>query len=138
MDDDQDRAVTVSRTFPVAIGVLFAAVAANVVAAAGGSPVMIGSEPGLDACGSLGAVTSATLSVRDGPGSAFRRIDSLAKGRTVFVCSSSPDGEWTGVVYADGSEPDCGVSSPVPEPQPYAGACRSGWVRSKWITIIAG
>lgn len=127
-----------SRTSSVTIGFLFAAVASNVVAAAGGSPVMIGSEPELDACGSLGAVAATKLSVRDGPGSAFHRMDSLAKGKTVFVCSSSPDGEWTGVVYADGSEPDCGVSSPVPKPQPYAGACRSGWVRSKWITIIAG
>jgi hypothetical protein len=99
---------------------------------------MIGAYSGLDACGSLGKVAATSLSVRSGPGTTFASTDVLARDATVFVCADSRDGRWFGVVYSSSPAIDCGVTSPVSQPQAYTGACRSGWVRAKWVAIVAG
>jgi hypothetical protein len=103
-------------------------------------PVMIGSEPDLNACPSLaqvGGAKSGLVSVRAAPKGEAKEIDRLANGDYAYVCDTS--GEWTGVVYRRGKEmaPDCGVASPAKR-GPYRGACKSGWVRSKWLTVVAG
>jgi hypothetical protein len=105
-------------------------------------PVIVGAEPGLDACMSLGAVSGlhhSLLNVREGPGTTFARVDSLSNGQELYLCTASPDEKWLGVVYMIGGHtPDCGVTSPLPSPQPYQGPCKFGWVHSKWISVIAG
>lgn len=100
-------------------------------------PVMVGEVEDLDACLGFGTVKDlkhSLLAVRSGPGSDYPQRDELANGRQVFVCSSSEDGVWLGVVYAEpNTEQDCAVSSPLPAPKAYAGPCRSGWVHHRWL-----
>ncbi|HYI49555.1 MAG TPA: hypothetical protein VEX35_13940 [Allosphingosinicella sp.] len=128
----------------VAIAVLAAAAAAS-GAGAQPLPVRIGLEgPDMDACGSLGEVRGLNrrgqnyLSVRAGPRAHLPERDRLRTGRQVFVCQTSRDGEWLGVVYGRTPGQQCNVGSPVRSPRPYSGRCRSGWVNSRYITIVAG
>jgi hypothetical protein len=108
--------------------------------AAKSTQVMVGGEEDLDACSSLsqvGGAKSGFISLRAGPGTAYAETDRLANGQFVFACDTSA--EWSGVVYLPGQQaPDCGVSSPIAKRGPYKGKCRSGWVRSKWLTVVAG
>ena len=99
----------------------------------------------LDACLSIGQVTGLNprgdnfLAVRFQPTTKARVNDRLGPGRQVWICEQA--GEWLGVVYdrfaAEGPG-DCGVASPVPAARPYDGACRWGWVNSRYVTVIAG
>jgi hypothetical protein len=99
----------------------------------------------LDACLSVGQVTGLNprgdnfLSVRAEPRSGAAQKDRLGPGREIWLCDEA--GEWHGVVY--GGDPaegpgDCGVGTPAASVQPYAGACRWGWVHSRYVTVIAG
>lgn len=112
-------------------------------------PVMVGGEPELDACPSVGAIIplrkggDGFVAVRTAPSVKARMLDKLKPGRELLLCEDSADGQWVGVVYP---EPwggpivtDCRVSSPVAgKPRPYDGPCRSGWVARRFITVIAG
>jgi hypothetical protein len=64
----------------------------------------------------------------------------LRSGGRFFVCSRSLDQKWFGIVYDDSLElkPACGVSEPVPTRQAYPGPCKSGWVSSPFVKLIAG
>jgi hypothetical protein len=109
--------------------------------AAGPRPVSVGGNEDLDACPSLsqvGGAKSGMISVRAGPGADYAEIDRLDNGQFVYDCDAS--GEWSGVVYLRGKEmaPDCGVASPMTKRAPYLGKCKSGWVRTKWLTVVAG
>ena len=102
---------------------------------------MVGDNAGLDACFGLaqvGGAKSGLISVRTGPGNNFREVDRVANGQFVYSCDGNS--EWTGVVYMPGTgmTPECGVTSPVPERAPYSGKCKSGWIRTKWLTVVAG
>ncbi len=106
-------------------------------------PVLVGKVAGLDACATLGEVSGLDpqgygfLAVRTGPGSAHALVDKLSEERRVFVCDER--GAWTGIVYSnDPGDIDCGVGSPLEAPEPYAGACRSGWVNPGWIKAVGG
>jgi len=110
-------------------------------------PVIIGKAgPDLDACLSVGEVSgfknpaNSFLSVRTAPDSKAREVDRLESGHWVVMCDDAKDGAWTGIVYApdDDREMDCGTGSPVESERPYEGPCKSGWVSSKYIQIIAG
>jgi hypothetical protein len=123
------------------LSTLALAIACFSVSASESRPVIIGSEPGLDAClgvDQVGGAKSGLISVRAGPGSGFPEIDRLENGQYVYSCDGTSG--WSGIVYLRGKEmtPDCGVTSPVPTPVPYKGRCKSGWVRTKWLTVIAG
>ena len=100
-------------------------------------PVMVGGEEDFDACGSLDEATT-PLEVRSGPGNQYAVVDRLDRGARVTACENAGDGGWAGVVYSGEPEPDCGVSSPIPERQPYKGACKSGWVPAAGLTVLAG
>ena len=106
-------------------------------------PVMIGSEAGLDACMSVGAVSGLDpqkegfLAVRSSPSVKAKLLDKLAEGKQVSVCDTSADGKWVGIVYSKKGL-DCGVGSSVPRKQAYTGRCYSGWVNANFLTIIAG
>ena len=109
------------------------------IAGAGESvPVMVGGEVNQDACSGYSQVQGLKkggdgfLAVRRGPSTNYKMIDKLYNGDQVWTCDQK--GKWTGIVYGK----DCGVGSPVKNRQPYKGACKSGWVFGKWLTLIAG
>ena len=102
--------------------------------------VTVGGNEDIDACPSLAQVTGAKsgmVSVKAGPAANQEEIDRLPNEQFVYACDAK--GEWTGVVYLRGEmTPDCGVASPIARRAPYRGKCKSGWVRSKWLTVVAG
>ena len=91
-------------------------------------------------------VVSGALPVLSAPFDSAEKIDSLSPGQTVYVCTRSHDQQWFGIVYdkqsagateADSSV-DCGVSSPVRAKRNYDGPCKSGWVESLFVVLVAG
>jgi hypothetical protein len=99
----------------------------------------------LDACLSVGQVTGLNprgdnyLAVRARPAAGARIKDRLGPGRWIWLCDG--EGDWIGIVYGDDTPEgvaDCGVGTPVARPQSYAGPCRSGWVHSRYVVMIAG
>jgi hypothetical protein len=107
-------------------------------------PVIVASEPELDACPSLAEVTGLRregfLAVRTGPGTGYEQVDTFHAGRRFFLCATSPDGKWFGIVYPpDGDlEFNCEVGANGTAPRAYTGPCRYGWVHSNWVKVIAG
>jgi len=111
------------------------------VRAGGAVPVMVGGIAKLDACGGLGEVRGLNphgdsyLAVRMGPSRKYPIIDRLYNGNQAYFCDNH--GEWIGIVYGEPVQ-GCGVSSPLPQRQPYKGLCRSGWAHRNWLVLIAG
>ncbi|TQM12514.1 hypothetical protein FB548_2454 [Pseudoxanthomonas sp. 3HH-4] len=102
-------------------------------------PVVIGGSPDVDACSSLGAITiGKAVTLRSGPGEKYQRLATLAAGDFVHLCSTSPDGNWSGVILAQDGILDCGVSSPVSPAKEYQGPCQWGWVPIKRVSPVAG
>jgi hypothetical protein len=111
----------------------------------GDVPVRIGGIEDLDACPSNAQVSGLNprgdnfLSVRSRPSIAGRELDRLRPGAEAWACDETRNGEWTGIVYSPpGKDVDCGVGTPAPRRMAYRGPCRSGWVASRYLTIIAG
>ncbi|GAA0468009.1 hypothetical protein GCM10009096_06080 [Parasphingorhabdus litoris] len=121
----------------------------------GERPVRIGEGgPRFDACQAMGRVTglrAAELDVLISPFDAAERKDGLPAGQLVHICTRSHDQQWLGIVYDDSAtaEPsadgtatsgslDCGVSSPVRSKRNYDGPCKSGWVESTFVKLVAG
>lgn len=111
----------------------------------GPSPVRIGEYgPNFDACATIGTTrqvaAGATLPVRAAPFESGRQIGTIVSGGRFFVCSRSLDQKWFGIVYdeAGGPAQSCGVSDPVTARRPYDGPCRSGWVATPFVKLIAG
>ena len=108
-------------------------------------PVRVG-EMGanFDACGTAGTTrhleAGGALPVRLAPFEAAAETGRMAAGARFFICGRSHDQRWLGVVYSDAGElaAECGVSSPVTSRRDYAGPCRSGWVPSAFVKLIAG
>lgn len=119
---------------------LLSSAAADVI----GVPVMVGGEENLDACTGLGIVFGLNpqgdnfLAVRSGKNSRYALVDKLYESQQVFICQTSVDGKWLGVVYSHNKNDDCGVNSPINPAQVYSGKCKSGWVYGRWIKIVAG
>ncbi|QQP97862.1 hypothetical protein [Lysobacter enzymogenes] len=107
-------------------------------------PVEVGGSEEWDACGATGRVRGLKadgdgfLAVRAGPGADHRMLDKLGNGRLVYLCGNR--GGWTSVVYAptDADPSVCGVSSAIAEIEVYRGPCKSGWVNTAWIEVVAG
>ncbi|HZB61455.1 MAG TPA: SH3 domain-containing protein [Microvirga sp.] len=128
------------------LGCLFAASVSEAVAQPAARldvPVMAGGEEDLDACASSGRIVGLNprgdgfLSVRSGPGGKpYREIDRLYNGNAVMVCDEQ--GPWLAVVYGRSADDDCGVGTPWPVRKPYGGPCRSGWVHSRYVRMVAG
>ncbi|QTD57902.1 hypothetical protein J4G78_15995 [Parasphingorhabdus cellanae] len=119
----------------------------------GERPVRIGEGgPRFDACQAMGRVTGlrqADLDVLIAPFDAAERKAGLSAGQLVHICTRSHDQQWLGIVYddtapAEGDNPaangsqDCGVSSPVRSKRNYDGPCKSGWVESTFVKLVAG
>jgi hypothetical protein len=102
-------------------------------------PVMVGGDGALDACAT--AIAGGTpAEVRRGPHSAYAVVDTLAPGTLLSVCGGSSDPAWRAIVYRapDQAALDCGVATPIATPTPYAGPCRSGWLRADALGPGAG
>lgn len=105
-------------------------------------PVRIGEGgPAFRACQAAGAPREpgAPLPVRAGPFDAAPVTGALPPDARAFVCTRSIDQRWLGVVYdpSGALSPACGVSVPVPRRANYAGPCRSGWVASAAVRLVA-
>ncbi|MET0248290.1 MAG: hypothetical protein ABW164_01025 [Sphingobium sp.] len=105
--------------------------------------VTIGEDgPRLDACGTMGQVVrvgTRGLAVRAAPFASAPVTVQLAEASRMHVCTRSIDQKWLGIVVpGEGEAADCGVSEPVDRKQPYDGPCRSGWVSSASVRLIAG
>jgi hypothetical protein len=108
-------------------------------------PVRIGElGASFDACGSAGTTRNLDagggLEVKAAPFDAAAVAGRVPAGARVFICARSHDQRWLGIVYNDAGElsAECGVSSPVTSRRDYPGPCRSGWVSSAFIKLIAG
>ena len=113
--------------------------------AAAAWPVRVG-EYGLnfDACPWIGTTRrvepSAGLPVRASPFDSGEQTAQLPAGARFYVCSRSHDQKWFGIVFEQGGglAPRCGVADPVGSKRAYDGPCRSGWVSSAFVKLIAG
>jgi hypothetical protein len=100
--------------------------------------------PSLAACTAAGTTRGLQpgerLPVRSAPFDTGEQTGAIRANGRFFVCSRSLDQKWFGIVYDDGFalNPACGVSEPVPARKPYPGPCRSGWVSSPFVKLIAG
>lgn len=123
-------------------------------------PVRIGlGGPRFDACQGVGRVQGLRgreLDVRVAPFDSAKAKATISGGQQVWICTRSHDQQWMGIVYDDGtpkatgddtesaeesvrsSPGDCGVSSPVRSKRNYDGPCKSGWVESNFVKLIAG
>ncbi|MBK8283680.1 MAG: integron [Ahniella sp.] len=98
-------------------------------------------QPDLDACLSMARVVEAGgtgLAVRAAPDGAAAVTDEIAVGAVVFLCDTSEDEVWSGVVYPQTEDQDCGLGSGVETPKPYDGPCKSGWVLADRVPVEAG
>jgi hypothetical protein len=108
-------------------------------------PVRIGDlGANFDACAAAGTTRHLTadkrLPVRAAAFDTAAETGSLAAGSRFFICTRSHDQKWFGIVYdEDGTLAErCGVSAPVTPRRDYTGPCRSGWVSSAFVRLIAG
>lgn len=111
----------------------------------GSRPVRIG-ELGANfrACGAAGTTRSLrageSLAVRSAPFDNAGETGKVAAEARFFICTRSHDQKWFGIVFdEDGTLGErCGVSEPVTRRRDYDGPCRSGWVQSAFVKVIAG
>jgi hypothetical protein len=111
----------------------------------GAVPVRIGElGASFEACGAAGTTrhlgAGQPLPVRAAPFDTSPETGRVAAGAQFFICARSHDQRWMGIVYEDAGtlSPACGVSSPVTSRRDYDGPCRSGWVSSAFVKLIAG
>lgn len=118
--------------------------AADTVTAAA-RPVRIG-ELGANfaACGAAGTTRNLkageALPVRIAPFENAAEAGSVAAGARFFICTRSLDQKWFGIVADESGTlaESCGVAEPVTRRRDYEGPCRSGWVQSAFVKVIAG
>lgn len=127
------------RTLSLVVATASLALLGSALASGPIEPVLVGGDAELDACMTYGEVSGLDpdgdnfLAVRDGPGTEYGKLDELHTGDSVFVCDE--DEGWYGIVYGPG---DCGLGTPMAERGAYDGACASGWVSMRYITVTAG
>lgn len=80
------------------------------------------------------------LPVRSAPFDNAGETGSVASNARFFICTRSHDQKWFGIVFDEGGTlaGRCGVSEPVGRRRDYEGPCRSGWVQSAFVKVIAG
>ncbi len=120
--------------------------------AAGGSaisprPVMVGVDAELDKCPSTGRVNGTrAVTVRAAPNPAAGDTDRINRVVNVAICDqdrrNDPQAGWYAIVYPPPGDElgGCGLdgASAGNGGVAYAGPCKSGWVRSTDIEVIAG
>ena len=133
---------------PVEVANRLAADDGNLVAdtvTAAARPVRIGElGPNFAACGAAGTTRNLkpgeALPVRWAPFDNAGESGRVAPGGRFFICARSLDQKWFGIVYdEDGRLAErCGVTEPATRRSDYDGPCRSGWVQSAFVKVIAG
>jgi hypothetical protein len=119
--------------------------AAAAVVTPGARAVRIG-ELGANfrACGAAGTTRNLrpgeALPVGSAPFDNAGETGRVAAGARFFICTRSLDQKWFGIVFDEGGTlaERCGVSEPVVRRRDYDGPCRSGWVESAFVKVIAG
>ena len=112
--------------------------------APGAVPVRVGElGPSFAACSAAGTtrnVAGQGLQLRAAPFDTAAETGTVPADARFFVCSRSHDQRWFGIVWEEGGtlSPACGVSQPVSARRGYDGPCRSGWVSSAFVKVIAG
>lgn len=108
-------------------------------------PVRIGElGPNFAACSAAGTTRNLkageALPVRWAPFDTGREIGSVTARARFFICTRSHDQKWFGIVFDEGGTlaERCGVAEPVTRRRDYDGPCRSGWVQSAFVKVIAG
>lgn len=108
-------------------------------------PVRIGElGPNFAACSAAGTTRNLkpgeALPVREAPFDNARESGSVPAQARFFICARSLDQKWFGIVHDEaGSLAErCGVAEPVTRRRDYDGPCRSGWVQSAFVKVIAG
>jgi hypothetical protein len=111
----------------------------------GSRPVRIGElGPNFRACSAAGTTRNLkageALPVRSAPFDNAAETGSVAGNARFFICTRSHDQKWFGIVFDEGGSlaERCGVSEPVTRRRDYDGPCRSGWVQSAFVKVIAG
>lgn len=100
--------------------------------------------PNFQACSAAGTTrglkAGETLPVRWAPFDNARETGSVKVGARFFICTRSLDQKWFGIVYDEGGTlaERCGVAEPVTRRRDYDGPCRSGWVQSAFVKVVAG
>lgn len=80
------------------------------------------------------------LRVRSGPGPGYPATGSLRAGTRIFVCNEASRGrenaghEWLGVAFAGAGRPCTGATANGLDIRRSV-RCRTGWVRSEWVTV---
>lgn len=111
-------------------------------------PVRIGElGPSFPACNATGMTRNLaqgeTLSVRAAPFDTAPETGQVPGNARFAICSRSHDQKWLGIVFDEagpgqwGTGQDCGVSAPVTSRRAYEGPCRSGWVSSPFVKLVA-
>lgn len=120
--------------------------------AAGGSaitprPVMIGIDAELDVCPSTGRSNATRpVTVRTAPNPAAGEADRITRAVNIAICDqddrSNPQAGWYAIVYSTTGDDtrECGLNGAAAGNGgvAYNGPCKSGWVRSTDIEVIAG
>jgi hypothetical protein len=111
----------------------------------GSRPVRIGElGPSFQACSAAGTPNAMkvgeALPVRSAPFDDAGQTGSVKSRARFFICTRSLDQKWFGIVFDEGGTlaERCGVSEPVTRRRDYDGPCRSGWVQSAFVKVIAG
>lgn len=80
------------------------------------------------------------LAVRSAPFENAAGTGSVEASARFFICTRSHDQKWFGIVFEESGAlaERCGVSEPVTRRRDYDGPCRSGWVQSAFVKVIAG
>jgi hypothetical protein len=108
-------------------------------------PVRVGElGPNFKACTAAGATRNLKpgemLPVRSSPFENAAEAAGVPAGARFFVCSASHDRKWMGIVFDESGTlaERCGVSAPLRARRDYEGPCRSGWVQSAFVKLVAG
>jgi hypothetical protein len=111
----------------------------------GTRPVRIGElGPNFQACSAAGTPrglkASEALPVRSAPFEDAAGTGSVPTRAHFFICTRSLDQKWFGIVFDEGGTlaERCGVAEPLARRRDYDGPCRSGWVQSAFVKVIAG
>jgi hypothetical protein len=105
-------------------------------------PIVVGGDPDMAACGSVGKVEGLDprgdgfLAVKAAPSFKAPRIDKIYNGQMVTICPGD-NGDWYGIIYGPPKQ-DCNVTKPRSRAGPYTGPCRWGWAHKRWINAYAG
>jgi hypothetical protein len=100
--------------------------------------------PNFAACSAAGTTRNLkpgeALPVRSAPFEYAGDSGSVPAPGRFFICTRSLDQKWFGIVFDEGGglAERCGVAEPLTRRRDYDGPCRSGWVQSAFVKVIAG